>query len=343
MRLYYSGDGEGAGNSVVENLHKCFVMLSAIYHKPGVDYSQDTKRIGRMANNPSVARGHFLDSGAFTLWTKARKYAEENGCGRWDYYDTDEFWQYVDDYAAFVKKYSKAIDLYANVDVIPNAELTWRNQRYLEDKHGLSPVPVVHYTTGLKWLRRYWKLGYELIGLGGLVGTAGQESCKHWIDQAFDLVGDAEGKPRVKLHAFGVTSYPLLIRYPWWSVDSVTWARQAGYGNIYVPHKRKGSFDFGIVPYSITMSMESKRRKRAGYHFTTLKKAEQNVVLEWLELIGVPLGKLDANGEIVEYGVMTRHTERRLANILFFEKLCEWLPEWPWPFRGVQRTGFGFI
>jgi len=301
------------------------------------------KRLEAMSKTkPGRVQSHFLDSGAFTLRTKAAEWAKQTGKSEWDFYDTDEHWQYLDDYATFVKKYSIAIDLYANVDAIPNPKLTYRNQKYLEQEHGLTPVPVVHFGTDLKWLRRYVKEGYELIGLGGLVGKTGRDGCKRWLDKAFEMVCDPESKlPTVRLHGFGVTSYPLLIRYPWWSVDSVTWAKVGGFGNILMPHKRGGGFDFAETPYVIAMSMESLKRKQAGAHYLSLNRNEKKILDEWLELIGIPLGKVDNKGEVVENGVLTRHTERRAANLLFFERLRKWLPEWPWPFMAEVRKGFG--
>jgi hypothetical protein len=58
-------------------------------------------------------------------------------------YDTDMFWQYVDEYAAFIKEYRDGIDFFANVDVIQDPKRTWKVQKYLENEHGLDPVPVV--------------------------------------------------------------------------------------------------------------------------------------------------------------------------------------------------------
>lgn len=300
------------------------------------------QRDGGSREDIGRVQSHFLDSGAFTLKTKATEYAQENGCSQWDYYETKEHWQYVDDYAAFVKEYQAAIDLYANVDVIPNPELTWRNQQYLEEKHGLSPVPVVHFPTGLKWLRHYLDRGYELIGLGGLVGRTGQDGCRDWLDRVFGLVCNTPDRmPRAKLHGFGVTSHKLLIRYPWWSVDSVAWAKVGGFGNILVPRrKRKGKFDFSVPPYVVGMSVKSSKQKEADAHYLTMRRGEQEYVRSWLSEIGVPLGKVE-EGEVIEEGVMTTHTFRRMACLLFFERLREWLPEWPWAYNVRECPGFG--
>lgn len=290
---------------------------------------------------------HFLDSGAFSLWSIAAKYAEEHPeTGRWAYYDLPESWQYLDDYAAFVKKYKDGIDLYANVDVIGNPDLTYRNQKYLEDKHGLEPVPVVHYKTDLDWLRRYMKEGYELIGLGGLVGSLAKEGCRRWIDRAFDVVCDQPSRlPKVKIHGFGVTSYDLLLRFPWYSVDSSSWTKIAAFGGILVPHKRGGKFTFDEQPYIVKISHESPQTTELGKHYSTMTPAEKKIVAEWLELIDMKLGKLDPKTkEVVEFGVMTRHTDRREANLKFFERMQGALPKYPWPFRlEGRRKGLGLL
>lgn len=245
-------------------------------------------------------------------------------------------------YVKFVKDYQVGIDLYANVDVIPNPDLTWRNQQWLEEQ-GLKPIPVVHYKTDLKWLKHYVDKGYELIGLGGLVGSTAQDSCKGWIDRCFDYICSASDRlPRVKLHGFGVTNYELLLRYPWWSVDSTSWTKIAAYGGILVPQKRGGKFVFDVQPYIMKVSLDSPDRKARGKHILTLTKEERRIVKEWLSQINIPLGKMEGE-EVLEHGVMTRHSERKAANLLFFEAMRASLPEWPWPFRSKRPKGFGLI
>lgn len=293
---------------------------------------------------------HFLDSGSFTLWRKNDALMEEDPKrDPWAFYDSDEFWQYVDDYCAFVKKYKIAIDLYANVDVIPNPKLTWRDQRYIEKNYGLKPVPVVHYKTDLKWLRHYIDKGYEMICLGGLVGSTSQDACRAWIDRCFEMVCDNPSRlPCVKLHGFGVTSFELMFRYPWYSVDSTSWTKVGAYGGILVPHRRGGKFIFTEQPYLMKMSDESPETVMFDRHYLTMSKAEQAVVEEWLDLIKVPLGKRGPRkpdgslGEIIELGVVTGHADRRAANLHFFELMRDAIPKYPWPFRSTRRQGFFF-
>jgi hypothetical protein len=274
---------------------------------------------------------HFLDSGAFSLRPKAIAYHKEHGGNPWAFYNTPEFWTYMRRYVHFVKKYKIAIDLHANVDVIGNADLTWRNQQWLE-KRGLTPVPVIHYGTdpNLHWLSHYVGKGYKLIGLGGLVGKMGKEPCHRWIDRCFDYICDNPKRlPCVKLHGFGVTQFRLMIRYPWWSVDSTTWLKVGGFGNILVPHKRGGKFVFDRNPYIIAVSVESSKMSSGGRHYLTLRAAEKTIVREWLDTIEVPLG----DPKVEDSGILNNRYLRVKANLLFFEKLRESLPKWPWPFR----------
>ncbi len=275
-----------------------------------------------------TVESHFLDSGAFTLKTQAIQWAKKTGRSKWDFYDTKDFWAYIDDYARFVKKYRIAIDYYANVDVIPNPGLTWRNQKYLEEKFNLEPVPTVHYTTNLKWLQKYINTGYKFIGIGGLVGSMNQDYCRDWLDDAFDIVCDTPNRmPRVRMHGFGVTGYELMLRYPWWSVDSSSWTKIGAFGGILVPHKRGGKFVFSEQPYIVKMSEDSPDSKNQGKHYQTMKEAEKRIVLEWLEKIGIALGDEKTKG------VLNRHIERRAACLLFFEEMRQSLPKYPWPFH----------
>lgn len=286
---------------------------------------------------------HYLDSGSFTLKGEAAAYAKKYKCHPDLYYNTDEFWSYMDRYAKFIKEYSIAIDLYSNVDVIGHPGLTWRNQKYLEGEHGLKPVPVVHYQTSRTWLEMYVDAGYKLIALGGMVGNQSKVECIRWVDDCFNLVcSNPERLPCVKLHGFGITNYDCLIRWPWYSVDSASWIKNSAFGICFIPHKRRGQFVFDIKPYKITMGDDSTMATRGGNHYNTLRRAEKAVIHEWLEEIGVPMGSNDASGEPIKFGVWNYHAYRSRANLLFFERMRKSLPKWPWPFRKARHNeGFG--
>lgn len=274
----------------------------------------------------------FLDSGAFTLSRNIGEKSEE------DYYNSKEFLEYINAYVTFIKRYKIAIDLYANIDVIGNSELTWKNQRYLEGRN-LHPVPVVHLGTDLKWLSMYINKKYKLIALGGLAGSLDFDTKRNWLDSAFTMICDTPNHlPRTKIHGFGVATFKFLLRYPWWSIDTTTWSQTAAYGGITVPHLRKGRFVFNIPPYLVKISDESKAEE-GSRHFSAFSQGEKRIVKKWLSYIRVPFGDVSKQGEIVEEGVTNKNWVRNVANILYFEKFKDYIPEWPWPFiRKRRRT-----
>ena len=284
---------------------------------------------------PCVGR-HFLDSGAHTLYTKeVIKHQHKQG---YTYYDSPEFLEYIDDYAAFLKKFKLAIDYYATVDVIFNPQKSWDMLKYMEEHHGLNPIPVVHYGAKLDEVVKHIEAGYKYIGLGGLGQEVTARNYIAWADQVFGKVicNTPDKKPAVKIHGFAMTSFPLLSRYPFWSVDSTSWMLSGAMGSMYVPHKRKGEFVFDSAnkmnkPYTITVSKDSPDLKIKGKHYETCTKHEQGVLRDWLEYIGIPFGKMKGD-EIIEFGVSTRYKERHHANLLYFEMLRNSLPEWPWVF-----------
>lgn len=294
-----------------------------------------------------VSVGSFLlDSGAHTLYNRvvldAGKTRETTN---WAYYHTPAFYQYIDEYCQYVIEHKDSIDVYATVDVIYNPALTWKTQQYIEKVWKLKPLPVLHYGTPMDWILKYIRAGYDYLGIGGLGQETTWHSYKAWADQVYDLICDPiTRKPTIKTHGFAMTSFKLLTRYPWYSTDSSSWAKMAGYGMIFAPHKRNGKFTFvGQDPYYIAVSHKSKAKVRAGRHYLTLSSGERKVLEEWLELIGIPLGKNwrdREDGVVVEDGVVNQYGLRAVANMRYYERLMASIPEWPWAWKVRPRKGF---
>ncbi|WP_394621283.1 hypothetical protein JNUCC0626_19960 [Lentzea sp. JNUCC 0626] len=131
----------------------------------------------------------------------------------------------LDDYAAWCRRWDRQLTVYSNLDVIGAPEATYANQKALEAK-GLRPMPVFHTGTPWHWLERYLDEGYTYIALGKLLGNP----IKHvmpWLAKAFRL---AQG--RAVFHGFGMTVWPALREFPFYSVDSSTWGSGARYGDV---------------------------------------------------------------------------------------------------------------
>lgn len=298
----------------------------------------------------TVIRSMFMDSGAHGLYNRHAKAKGVDGYNlrsspellakRYHYYTTKEFYAYVDQYAAFVKENADSIDFYVNVDAIFHPELSYKVLKYLEKEHGLEPIPVLHYNTPLKWVERHINEGYKFIGLGGLGQDATRDDYARWADRVYDLLcSTPDRKPVIKTHGFAMTSWTLLVRYPWWSVDSASWVKSSAYGVIYVPHMRGGKFTYDVQPYSIAVSAQASSVKDGGKHISKLSRAEQAVIHQWLDHCKVPMGKADKEGNELEWGITSHWGARARANLLYYDGLARSLPEWPWAFHRRPRQG----
>lgn len=186
------------------------VLFSYFYFK-NVDL---TRHIAKQAYRPGV----FVDSGGFTAFTQG-VHVE------------------MADYVRWVRKHAKVIDHYANFDEIGDAKGTLRNQLRME-QFGLRPLPVIHYGADPEEIRRYHRRGYDYMCLGGLVpqmkfaraevnsGRGGPTL--DWLDRMHGAAAELD----VTLHGFGVTTWGVLLRYPWRSVDSSSWSASYRFGQI---------------------------------------------------------------------------------------------------------------
>lgn len=297
----------------------------------------------------------FVDSGAHSLYTREIMSKGLRAEG-YEYYETDAFWEYVDSYAEFIKKNEHLIDTYVNIDVIFNNELSWKVQKYLEDQHGLHPLPVLHSSRSgdmMKWLKIYLD-NYEYIGMEGL----GQQSTKaQWMNNLGDPVFSKictkpSYLPTHKIHGFAMTSPDLLARYPWYSVDSTSWIQFGKYGAVVIPRKNKDTYDYSKSPFiTFVTSREAKKGHQA--HFDNYVDIHQEYFYNYFEEKGFIIGSstfrtVDPNGykcaenehwadrkeglveTIIEPGISNSHELRDQLNIQFYLDLEANLPPWPW-------------
>ena len=264
----------------------------------------------------------FLDSGAFTAFTKNITID-------------------IQEYIKFIKEHIQYIDVYVNLDVIGNAEATWENQQIME-KAGLWPLPVFHSMfEDMKWLKKYIDAGHDYVGIGGIAGTDfNTKQVVKRLDDCFEyMCPGPDHLPIVKVHGFGITSVPLMIRYPWYSVDSTSWVLSGRFGAVYVPKKKRGRYDFNEIPYKINVSDRSPSVKDAGKHISTFSEDERRAILSYFKEKGYELGESDKDGEIITPGLCNEYKLRDEMNIIYFLDLEDALPDWPWKFKLQKSRG----
>lgn len=213
----------------IKNDIKDFRMLESYYYITPRANRADKEGIDVVMKEPPI-NDFFLDSGAFSAWSK-KKVID------------------IDKYAEFIKKYQNQLDVYANLDDITNPDKTWENQLYLESL-GLNPLPVYHYGEDDSILMQLIEK-YDYIAFGGMVPIS-TEKLLPWLNDKFHYICDSEGKPQTKVHGFGMTTKLLIEKFPWYSVDSTSAIIGAGWGRVYTEH---GELDLsrnaGIIPESV--------------------------------------------------------------------------------------------
>lgn len=278
----------------------------------------------------------FLDSGAFSAYTQGATIP-------------------IEDYISFIKRNEHRIDIYANLDVIGSPEGTWQNQLIMEES-GLLPLPVFHFDEPTSYLRRYIKQ-YDFIALGGMVPIS-TPNLIFWLDTIFsEFICDKNGMPKVKVHGFGMTTQSLLLRYPWYSVDSTYPIINGAMGRVFVPRLTKGEWDYTRPFFAADVSNRSPNMGKYNQHYNTLSPRKKEMVQNYVEYMGYEMGEStwcweqprtlapnekwfgeEQAGErlmeiIVLRGVTNSHVVRKIINIETMNRMSQQLPQWPWAFK----------
>ena len=229
----------------------------------------------------------FIDSGAFTAWTKGRELD-------------------VDEYINYLNTNTENLTLFACIDNIPgrfdrvptleerklSPELTWENYLYMreriKDKDKL--LPTFHAGEDFAMLERMLNTKLDgkyipYIALGGTVGKPIPFKRK-WYSQVFRVIAQSNN-PNVKTHAFGMTSTDLLEVYPFTSADSTSWKMIGVYGYILTQYGqiKVSDRDDGSDPAS----------------FLNLSKTQQDNIIAKLNDLGVTFEQCQVDGDSRAY------------------------------------------
>lgn len=213
----------------------------------------------------------FLDSGAFSAFSKGIKV------------DLRAYCDYIRRNHDIIER-SDGVLLASVLDGIGDPLLTYQNQLSME-ANGVTPLPCFHYGEDERYLEFYLSR-YPYITLGGMVPVANAQ-LYHWLDRLWErYLCDGSGRPRVKVHGFGLTSFDLIRRYPWYSVDSSTWVQAAAMGGVHLP-------GIGVT----TVSSTSPARKKQGAHFNTMPPPQQEAIAKIIADAGYDLERLKTTYE----------------------------------------------
>jgi hypothetical protein len=250
--------------------------------------------------------GIFMDSGAFSAYTQKTTVD-------------------INKYIEFLHTNKHKLDVYCCLDVIGDAEATWKNFDIMK-KAGLDPLPVFHVGEDFKYLHKC--LEYEYFCLGGMATTILKNNRAAFLDKCFSIICDKEGYPKSKVHGLGMTDFELMLRYPFYSVDSTSWRIYAANGLVLIPARGKDDeYDYKKLPHAISFC--NSLRNRANDHFESCSKDYQEFVLKYLE-----------SKNYTPKDMKEDNRARSFINVMYFMDFQDHLPEWPWKFNKSKVNFF---
>lgn len=219
MKLYFAGVSETDKPPV-----DCNALFSYIEQgKITFDKVKDFIKPGKL----------FIDSGAFSAWTKGAKVN-------------------VKEYIDWLNERANDIDLCGQVDVIPGdrvfgatpkqvreaAQSTWSNYLFMRKrlKNPDSLLYTFHVGEPIEFLKQALEWRDEngkpipYIALGGMVGKP-TKIRDVFLENCFRTIRESSN-PNIKVHAFGMTDFNLLEKYPIYSADSTSWIMVGAMGNV---------------------------------------------------------------------------------------------------------------
>jgi len=306
-----------------------------------------------------------IDSGAYSSWIKQEEID-------------------IEKYTDFCLKYLDLCSYFVNLDVIPgiwgdknlskevveeSARKGFQNYNYMISK-GIPKeklIHVFHQGEDFKWLKRMINR-MDYIGLSPANDRTTTEKYV-WLEKCMEYVTDDKGMPIIKTHGFGFMSHKLLVSFPLYSADAITWVYSSRVGMIIVPRYVNGKYDYMKEPFKVHISSRSPEQKiTTGFHYNTFPPERKKIVGEYCRSKGYEVGKSefktviakqyalkdyekwygkarkDGTREvevIIEEGVSNNYKMRDELNIIYYLLLEKALPKWPWAYK-KKRVIKGF-
>lgn len=223
----------------------------------------------------------FLDSGAFSAHTLGVQIQVADYC------------EYIHRNRDIIRVEDGAL-MASVLDGIGDPLQTYRNQLEMEAR-GVRALPCFHFGEDERYLEWY-VANYDYITIGGMVGKSVPQLMT-WLDRVWNkYMVDGAGNAKLKVHAFGITSIPIMEAYPWYSCDSSSWIQMSSFGTILLP-------DHGAVK----VSDKSPSRHDAWQHVSTMPPPYQQYIRQLMDERGFSYDRLS-----------TEYLSRRAWNLFVF-------------------------
>jgi len=244
-----------------------------------------------------------LDSGAYSAYTQ-----------------NDEI--NIDGYIEFIKEHKHLLYAYINLDILGDGEGSYQNYKYMKSK-GLNPIPVYHAETDIKYLKLYLK-ATDYISIGAIANMTTTRRLANLDHIWSNYLIDSNRMPLAKFHALGITSLPLMFRYPWYSVDSTSWVAFSRYGTILIPKMINRKYVYNKAPITVAITMRSKSNTKEFANINTMNNVIRSKIIEYIHSKGFRLGTSKFVGSkevVVKSGLRNNYRLRDQFNFMFYVKV----------------------
>jgi hypothetical protein len=190
----------------------------------------------------------FADSGAFSAWSIGQTVVAA-------------------DYIAWVKKWQHHFSAVAGPDVIGDPVTTQRETvAMISAVKGVPVLPVFHVGEDWSFLD-YWVGKTDYLALGGMVPYVRQKPLLiAWLNKAFSRIPET-----MNIHGFGMTSWGLLLKYPWYSVDSSSWTSGFRYAQLQLFDPARGKLCQVVMSDNLSLMKFSKLLSFYGLRVTQVQ------------------------------------------------------------------------
>lgn len=212
-----------------------------------------------------------LDSGAYTIFRKGIKID-------------------IQKYKDFVQENGHLFVKCFNMDSIGSGEVSYENWKWLQ-KNGIETIPIYHIGTDEKYLKKYLR-ETDYIAIGAIASLSTNKRISG-LSYVFDkYLTDSRGRAKYKVHGLGLTAIPIMLEYPWYSLDSFTPIVSAAWGAVFVPKFINGKVDFQNS-FICKISDQGKHISTSSLSWANLPKRYKIQVEELMEKQGLILGELE--------------------------------------------------
>ena len=216
MRMYFSTSQKTGDHGKLIDARPLRILLS-YYYFADMDLGRFFEE--RLGGQPVDI---MADSGAFSAWTLGDSVS-------------------IDDYAEWLNRWGSMFSCAAALDVIgdPVASREQTDDLRARVTSGVEIVPVFHSNDGgYEHLERIFADGYTYVGISPCGPLYSNPALmRAWLAECFRL------RPAgVRYHGFGVTGWRTIREFPFYSVDSSSWAAGFRYANLQLFDEERGTF-----------------------------------------------------------------------------------------------------